>query len=201
METPANKNGRAIYISGGISGRPPQDYKEHFASAAARLEAQGYKVINPLRNGLPEDASWHEHMRADIRLLTECTEIFMLKGWERSTGACAEHSLAKALGMAVHYETPAKHPELKRAIETALGVTFRQICKKGRRRAIVYARCIYCHHAQKAGDSIITISQELGHKHSNVSYYLRQYEPEMKYNREFKNAALAVADLLNLYQQ
>lgn len=189
-----------IYISGGISGRPPQEYNAHFASAAAMLEAEGYDVINPLYNGLPEDASWHQHMRADIRLLTYCHEIYMLAGWERSTGASAEHALAVALGMAVHYEQPPRHPELKHAINTALGVTFRDICRRGRKRSIVYARFIYCHHAALAGDTAITIAHELGHKHSNISYYLRQYDPEFEFNREFRNAAQAVADLLKLYQ-
>ena len=190
-----------IYISGGITGRPPAEYSAHFQRAATSLAAQGYEVTNPLQNGLPADAVWHEHMRADIRLLTLCDEIYMLAGWERSTGASAEHALATALGMAIHYEQPPKHPELKHAILTALGVPFRDICRRGRKRAIVYARFIYCHHAALAGDSAITISQELGHKHSNVSYYLRQYDPEFNYNREFRNAARAVADLLKLYKQ
>lgn len=185
-----------IYISGGISGRPPQEYNAHFASAAAMLEAQGYEVINPLCNGLPEDVAWHQHMRADIRLLTYCHEIYMLAGWERSTGASAEHALAIALGLAVQYERPTRHAEIKQAIQTALGVTFRDICRRGRQRSLVYARFIYCHHAALAGDTAISIARELGHKHSNISYYLRHYEPEYKYNREFRNAAQAVADLL-----
>lgn len=160
------------------------------------LEAQGYEVINPLCNGLPEDVAWHQHMRADIRLLTYCHEIYMLAGWERSTGASAEHALAIALGLAVQYERPTRHAEIKQAIQTALGVTFRDICRRGRQRSLVYARFIYCHHAALAGDTAISIARELGHKHSNISYYLRHYEPEYKYNREFRNAAQAVADLL-----
>ena len=160
------------------------------------LEAQGYEVINPLYNGLPEDVAWHQHMRADIRLLTYCHEIYMLAGWERSTGASAEHALAIALGLAVQYERPTRHAEIKQAIQTALGVTFRDICRRGRQRSLVYARFIYCHHAALAGDTAISIARELGHKHSNISYYLRHYEPEYKYNREFRNAAQAVADLL-----
>ena len=187
-----------IYISGGISGRPPQEYNAHFASAAAMLEAQGYEVINPLCNGLPEDVAWHQHMRADIRLLTYCHEIYMLAGWERSTGASAEHALAIALGLTVQYERPTRHAEIKQAIQTALGVTFRDICRRGRQRSLVYARFIYCHHAALAGDTAISIARELGHKHSNISYYLRHYEPEYKYNREFRNAAQAVADLLKI---
>ncbi len=198
MDKQADKPGPMIYISGGITGRPPAEYSAHFARAAKSLAAQGYEVINPLNNGLPEDASWHEHMRADIRLLTFCEEIYMLAGWERSTGASAEHALAKALGLTASYEVPPKHPEVKHAILTALGVNFRDMARKSRKRAIVYARFIYCHHASQAGDTAVTIAAELGCKHSDVSYYLRKYDPEFKYNREFRNAARAVADLLRL---
>ena len=203
MNIQENKNSPRplIYISGGLTGRPPAEYSAHFQQAATSLEAQGYDVINPLHNGLPADAAWHEHMRADIRLLTLCDEIYMLAGWERSTGASAEHALAKALGLTFSYEVPPKHPEIKHAILTALGVTFREMSRRSRKRAIVYARFIYSHHANEAGDSAVTIASELGCKHSDVSYYLRKYDPEYRYNREFRNAARAVADLLKLYKQ
>lgn len=124
----------------------------------------------------------------------------MLKGWERSTGATAEHALAKALGMSIIYEEPPRHPDIKHAIETALGVSFRDICRRSRKRAIVYARFIYSHLAAQEGDSATTISQEINHKHSDVSYYLRRYEAEFKYNREFRNAARAVVDILKLHK-
>lgn len=196
-----NKTKPTIYISGGITGRPPTEYRAHFDGAAANMEARGYEVINPLYNGLPEEASWHAHMRADIRLLTYCQEIYILRGWEKSTGASAEHALAKALGMVINYEQPPRHPEIKHAIETALGVSFRDICRKSRKRAIVYARFIYCHLAAIEGDSTTTICQEISHKHSDVSYYLRRYDSELKFNREFRNAARTVADLLRLHKE
>lgn len=190
-----------IYISGGITGRTPAEYTAHFESTAQRLIAQGYDVINPLNNGLSPGASWESHMRADIRLLTLCDEIFMLKGWESSEGASAEHRLACSFRMPIAYEEPPKHPELKQAIFTALGVTFRQMSQHGRKRAVVYARFIYCHHARDKGDSPVMLAAELCRRYSDVSYYLRKYSQEYKFNREFRNAARAVADLLNLNTQ
>ena len=190
-----------IYVSGGITGRPPTEYRAHFQQAATKLEDKGWIVTNPLYNGLPEEASWHAHMRADIRLLTYCQAIYMLRGWEKSTGATAEHALAKALGMSIYYEEPPRHPDIKHAIETALGVSFRDICRRGRKRSIVYARFIYCHLAAGQGDCTATISQEISHKHSDVSYYLRRYDSELKFNREFRNAARTVADLLRLHKE
>lgn len=189
-----------IYISGSISGRKPQEYKAHFAKAGERLSAMGYQVINPLNNGLNEGDTWHAHMRADIRLLTYCDEIFMLDGWERSKGATAEHALAEALGILIHYEKPRRRPELKQAILVTLGVTVKELCERNRRRPVVYARIIYAYLASREGDSLVTIAKELDTKHSTASYYLRQYPYEFKYNKEFRTAALAVAELLAFYK-
>ncbi len=189
-----------IYISGGISDRKPADYKAHFGRAASSLARMGYQVVNPLNNGVDEGDTWHAHMRADIRLLTYCDEIFMLEGWEKSKGATAEHALATALGMLIHYEAPRKHPELKQAILGALAVTFKELCTRGRTRRVVYARMIYCHFASEAGDSVVAIAKELGTKYSNAGYYLRQYNQELKYNKEFKAAAGAVEELLKFYK-
>ncbi len=168
------------YISGGITGRAPAEVYAHFAKAAEKLKADGHTVINPLYNGLPSEASCHEHMRADIRLLTYCSLIYMLKGWERSAGASAEHALAKALGLTVSYEVPPRHPEVKHAILTALGINFRDMVRKSRKRAIVYARFIYAHHASEAGDTAVTIAADLSCKRRHASYDLRTHQPELE---------------------
>ena len=42
--------------------------------------AQGYDPVNPFKNGLPDEAHWRVHMRADIALLLACDYIYMLKG-------------------------------------------------------------------------------------------------------------------------
>jgi hypothetical protein len=63
-----------------------------------RLEEQGYEVINPLNNGLTEKHSWAEHMKADIKMLMDCDEIYMLKGYTESKGAMIEYNLAQDLG-------------------------------------------------------------------------------------------------------
>ena len=48
-----------------------------------------------LRTMLGEDLEW---------IAKNATHIYMLKGWERSSGARTEHALAVALGLEIMYE-------------------------------------------------------------------------------------------------
>lgn len=91
----------AIYISGAMTGKPDLNYPA-FNTMAAKLQANGAIVVNPAEQ--PEHASWEAYMRHDLRLLLDCTAIFMLEGWQFSRGALLEHQVATALGMLVLYE-------------------------------------------------------------------------------------------------
>ncbi len=48
--------------------------------AKERLESQGYDPVNPFDNGVPDNAHWREHMRADIAMLLKCDAIFSRMG-------------------------------------------------------------------------------------------------------------------------
>lgn len=87
-----------VYISGPITGLPLETVYNNFTNAEVRLLEQGYGVVNPLNNGLPTNATWNEHMRADLKLLLDCDAIYMLDGWEYSRGASLEYDLAIDLG-------------------------------------------------------------------------------------------------------
>lgn len=93
-----------VYISGPITNANPhaQDCNiQAFNNKAAVLTLAGRDVVNPANNGQPVDATWAEHMRADIRLLMDCDTIHMLPGWSNSKGARLEWWIAMELGMAV----------------------------------------------------------------------------------------------------
>ena len=75
-----------IYISGPISGYDLDERKRTFEEIENCL-SHGYKVFNPLKNGLPDDATWKEHMRADMRMLTDCDAIVFLLGGRNRRGA------------------------------------------------------------------------------------------------------------------
>ena len=64
-----------VYISGAIAHYDMNERKEAFSRAEEKLMAQGYDPVNPFRNGLPDEAHWRAHMRADIAQLLACDYI------------------------------------------------------------------------------------------------------------------------------
>lgn len=88
------------YISGPMTGLPGFN-KPAFIAAEGELKIAGRNVVNPVNNGMPADADWHEHMRADIVMLMHCDSIFMLPGWSKSKGARLEWWIAKQLGFTI----------------------------------------------------------------------------------------------------
>ena len=110
----------SVYIAGRMRGI--KDFNCHaFNAAEERLKADFDSVFNPVRldeaRGLTlegtsgcEDELGIDHsglieiIRQDIEAIFQCTHIYMLKGWENSTGAKAEKAVAEWLGLEVMYE-------------------------------------------------------------------------------------------------
>lgn len=197
------------YISGQITGLKPEEYEPLFYTAEDQLKAKGYEVINPLRiaKGIApelidpkthtEREIWRTIVKADITELMKCDAIYILPNWERSEGATLEHDIAKGLYLAIDYEQEPRHRDIKEAIEAAMGVPFRVIAIDSRNRWHVYARMIYAHHCKKDGDNTQQIASETKHDESSIGYYLRHYDTEYKFNRDFRKAAEKVATMLS----
>lgn len=85
-----------VYISGAITGT--DDYMEHFDRAERELIEEGFTVVNPARilSNMPAGTTHEEYMKLSIELLKMCEFIYMLKGWEDSTGANREYGYALA---------------------------------------------------------------------------------------------------------
>ena len=83
-----------VYISGPITGT--DDYMERFAKAEEQLKKAGYSVINPAKvnSMMPEDTTYEEYMKMSFAMLDMCEIIYMLKGWEKSSGANREYGYA-----------------------------------------------------------------------------------------------------------
>ncbi len=107
-----------IYISGPIT-IDPEHWREHFADAeeALRRKYPDAEIINPLT--LEDDPDYieaQEHldgeelynwvMKRDIRLLMDCSHIYLLKGWSKSNGAQLELSTATRVGIIPLVECP-----------------------------------------------------------------------------------------------
>lgn len=93
-----------VYISGAIAHYDLEERRQAFDRAERYLALKGYETVNPFKNGLPDEAHWREHMRADIALLLGCDYIYMLRGWELSKGAKLELDVASSCGIEVLFE-------------------------------------------------------------------------------------------------
>lgn len=102
-----------IYLSGPISGHNLDTRRQDFDAIGQTLEAMGHTVFNPMSNGLPAEASTHQHMRRDILSLMQCDAIFMMRGWLHSKGCKLEFDVATAVGIPVYFEETQNIPNLK----------------------------------------------------------------------------------------
>lgn len=97
-----------VYLSGPISG---QDYDERFKAfeeKEAMFKELGFKVFNPMKNGLPSVSATHLHMRRDLSVLTNeeipISHIFMMEHWTHSAGCWKEFETAVSCGITVIFE-------------------------------------------------------------------------------------------------
>lgn len=109
-----------IYIAGPIT-IDPEHWQEHFADAEETLRKKfpTAEIVNPLtlenepecveiRQQLPEGSKelWNWMLKRDIRQLMTCTHIYLLRGWEQSTGARLELRTAVDVGIIPLIELP-----------------------------------------------------------------------------------------------
>lgn len=110
-----------VYISGAITNNP--QYKEQFAAAEEILVAAGHEVINPAKN---HGNSYRELINVGLFELMQCDAIYLLRGYERSTGATLEHDYARTVGLHIIKEE-----------ETFLGVDDVLADSEGRKVVII----------------------------------------------------------------
>lgn len=108
---------KVVYCCGPMSNMIDYNFPAFF-EAAAELEKQGYKVINPAQMDL--DSGWtleeikdldvaqfQEFLKGaakrDLDALQQCDAIALLPGWESSKGARAEKAVAEWLGLETIY--------------------------------------------------------------------------------------------------
>jgi len=85
-----------VYIAGPITGKENGN-KAAFFSAEQALKNAGYTVLNPCC--LPAGLSEFQYMDICLSMLRSANYIYLLDGWQTSSGAIAEHALAKKLGL------------------------------------------------------------------------------------------------------
>ena len=124
---------KRIYIAGPIAGR--EDYLEKFKEAERELKGifREVELVNPAYMSKSLECFSHrEQVQFCFTLLNECSDIYLLEGWEDSRGAQAEYGYATAKGIRVleqskfrvdfrpliKVETKPDEPELKKPEET-----------------------------------------------------------------------------------
>jgi hypothetical protein len=103
---------KQIYVCGPISGRPEEEYKEHFCTVAstivqkAKNDGVEVEILNP--STFPcKDLSWEASLKYCIKKLVDCDGIAVLQGWEHSRGCLLELEIAGRLKIpVVHIEPP-----------------------------------------------------------------------------------------------
>ena len=87
-----------LYIAGPMTGLPNFN-REAFNKKAECVTASGNVALNPAT--LPDGLSQHEYMDICMAMIRAADGIMLLKGWQHSPGARAEHALAEKLGLAI----------------------------------------------------------------------------------------------------
>lgn len=105
-----------FYVAGPMRGYTEFNFPA-FARATRMLRARGHEVISPAENDLSsgfdptrgvaeQDFDVRNALRWDIEQILTCDAVYMLNGWEGSTGASIEHSVAHGIGLQIQYESP-----------------------------------------------------------------------------------------------
>jgi hypothetical protein len=92
-----------IYVAGKVTGLPTEEVLRKFDNAKNKLEANGYKVLNPCDFISPSE-SWETAMRLASTLLNMSDSIYMLPDWKDSEGAKWEFTQAVKFGLSVIHE-------------------------------------------------------------------------------------------------
>lgn len=116
-----------MYISGKIGETQISEAtREKFNRAEQEVIKNGYIPFNPtnkervdflteyydfIKDGTDNIIDFYTFvLREDIKHLAKCEAIYMLRDWQDSPGAKAEHAFAVACGMEVFYEHPEEKP-------------------------------------------------------------------------------------------
>ncbi len=100
---PEPKQPDIVYIAGAISGDIVAN-RHRFAAAKHSIMASSANttVLNPAE--LPDGLTKTQYMSICLPMVMMSTSLFMLKGWEKSEGAVAEHALAQKLKIEIVYQ-------------------------------------------------------------------------------------------------
>lgn len=191
-----------VYISGRITGLDYNAVKGRFQLAEEFLTSLSLEPINPLKNGLSRSDAWIDHMCNDIKMLHECSAIYMLDGWMDSVGATIEYDFAIRTSKIVLFESNVKNTQgsllrIQNAIHEATGLQLNDYNTKTRKRDKFFARMLFVHHCKAANLELNDIARFINRDNSSMLYILNKYNDEYRFNGYFQSVADKVNEILS----
>lgn len=108
----------SIYVAGPMRGYPRFNF-DNFEKYTNILRSMGHLVMSPHEHDLdtgfnpdtdaPTPEMLKEMIMWDLQAVADCDAIFLLDGWEHSSGVACELALAKFLGKIVLYQKDILH--------------------------------------------------------------------------------------------
>jgi len=99
----------------------------------------------------------------------------------------AIEEFAKQQGFNVNSQFFDEGDKYIQAIKKAIGVNYEELISKKRTSLLFYCRMIYAKLRYEDGSTVISIGNEIQRSHSTIIYYLRKYDDELQYNKQFKD--------------
>ena len=97
-----------IYLAGQMAGLPELNYPAFYEMAEKLHKKFGWEIINPAAYKYDDDDkyTYHKVLYRDFLLIDECDGIYLMKGWENSSGASCELALARLMGLEIMFQDP-----------------------------------------------------------------------------------------------
>ncbi len=103
-----NKENGRIFISGQMHGLSEREWRKNFNDAERELIMHGWhpdNIINPAKLSLIyPNLSRCAYLTIDLSMLRDCSAIYVMSNWERSSGARLEVREARSGGLKVLFE-------------------------------------------------------------------------------------------------
>ena len=91
------------YISGPITGYDMAERRKAFEKLEQNIKEfeASCEVFNPLKNGLPAEATYSDHMMCALEHLVDSDVVMFTPGWEKSRGCLNVLKFARRLNLPV----------------------------------------------------------------------------------------------------
>ena len=85
-----------VYISGKMGGIPEGRIAKRFEEAENYLRNEGFVPVNPAVMLNNPGLEYDDYIKIDLKMLSICDAIYLLRGWENSPGSKEELKFAIA---------------------------------------------------------------------------------------------------------